>query len=592
MKKLYYNIVYAICVIAGFSSCSDFLVIEPQNEIIFEKFWNEKADVEAIIAGCYSGMQEEAVIKRMMVWGEFRSDNIGPGENVTSDGNLERVLKENIDAKNTYTDWKDFYSVINRCNTVIKYAPDVAAKDAAYLESELQAHIAEMVTLRSLCYFYLIRAFRDVPFTREAYIDDSQKMDLPATKFDAVLDSLINDLESVKGNAVKRYPETKELYQTGRITQDAIHALLCELYLWKKDYDKCIYYADLVINSKKAIYKENHESSTSSVSSDDNIDYFNGYPLVSNNSRTSNHYGVAYETLFGRDRYNTDEVNQEIIFQLVYDDNPNSNGMIANGAVNSFYGNSNAAIGLVAPSDFILDDIEKTNGRKVFDDKNKKLDSRMYINCNTDRGSINKYTTRSIDITAIGATPEIDYYSKYTQDQNGSNWIIYRLTDIMLLKAEALTQKIQEGEDAETSNYNKSLMDQAFSLVNAVNKRALCQNLAQMTDTLARGAYTSKENFETLVLKERQRELMFEGKRWFDLVRHSQRKGNTAKLVEFTLRKHKSGDTGLGMIENHLKKMDAIYWPYNLDETKVNLNLEQNKAFGSGEDESYKKTTK
>ena len=104
MKRLYYNIVYAICVIAGFSSCSDFLVIEPQNEIIFEKFWNEKADVEAIIAGCYSGMQEEAVIKRMMVWGEFRSDNVGPGSNVTSDGNLERILKENIDANQPIID--------------------------------------------------------------------------------------------------------------------------------------------------------------------------------------------------------------------------------------------------------------------------------------------------------------------------------------------------------------------------------------------------------------------------------------------------------------------------------------------------------
>ena len=210
----------------GLTGCSDFLEIEPQNEIILEKFWNEKADVDAIIAGCYSGMQSENVIKRMMVWGEFRSDNIGPGSNVSSDGNLEKILKENIDAKNSYTDWKDFYSVINRCNTVIKYAPGVAANDPAYTESELQANIAEMVALRSLSYFYLIRAFRDVPFSRVAYTDDDQTMDLPATKFNDVLDSLIYDLESVQNYAVKRYPITKELYQTGRITQDAIHALL------------------------------------------------------------------------------------------------------------------------------------------------------------------------------------------------------------------------------------------------------------------------------------------------------------------------------------------------------------------------------
>ena len=247
MKRIHYYIVCAISAVCGLSACSDFLEIKPQNEIILEDFWSEKADVDAILGGCYSGLQDGNVIKRMMVWGEFRSDNIGPGSNVQQDGNLEKILKENIDAKNSYTNWESFYAVINRCNTLIKYAPGVAANDPAYTESELQANIAEVVGLRSLCYFYLIRSFRDVPFTREAYIDDDQTMDLPATKFDDVLDSLIYDLESVKNNAVKRYPVTKELYQTARITQDAIHALLCELYLWKKDYQNCVRYADLVI---------------------------------------------------------------------------------------------------------------------------------------------------------------------------------------------------------------------------------------------------------------------------------------------------------------------------------------------------------
>ena len=586
MKRIHYYIVCAFCAICGLSSCTDFLEIKPQNEIILEQFWNEKADVDAIIAGCYSGLQSEAVIKRMMVWGEFRSDNIGPGSNISSDGNLEKVLKENIDAKNSYTNWGGFYTVINRCNTVIKYAPGVAADDPAYTESELQANIAEMVALRSLCYFYLIRAFRDVPFSREAYIDDSQKMDLPATKFDDVLDSLIFDLEGVQNMAIKRYPVTKELYQTGRITQDAIHALLCELYLWKKDYNNCIRYADMVIESKKAIAEENRQKRSSSYSNEDMQERFNGFPLVTNTTSNS-YFGDAYTTLFGRDRGNVDEVNQEIIFQLVFDDNPSDNGMPANGAVNSFYGNSNATIGLVAPSDYIFSDIDKTSGRKVFADRNKKRDSRMYFNCDVDDKSINKYTTSTIDINVSGSTPEISYGSLYSQNQNGSNWIIYRLTDIMLLKAEALTQLVREGNEQETSEYNKSILDRAFTLVNAVNKRAVCQN--QLVDTLRRNEYNSKGDMETLVLQERQRELRFEGKRWFDLVRLSQRTGNTSTLTEAALAK---ATIGQGLISNHLAKMDAIYWPYNLDEMKVNLNLVQNPAFGSGENDSYEKTTK
>lgn len=242
---------YLFALLPFTTSCSDFLEIEPLNEIVLENFWNEKADVNDIIAGCYSGMQSDAMIRRMIIWGEARSENIGAGLNSTNDANLLNVLNENIMATNGYTSWDGFYNIINRCNTVIKYAPQVAANDPSYTESELQANIAEMVALRSLCYFYLIRTFRDVPYSTEAFTDDDQKFDLPATKFDVVLDSLINDLERVKDQAVKYYPTTTPLYQTGRITQDAIHAMLCEMYLWKKDYQKCIYYADLVINSKK-----------------------------------------------------------------------------------------------------------------------------------------------------------------------------------------------------------------------------------------------------------------------------------------------------------------------------------------------------
>ena len=592
--KIYKGFLGFLGVFGGLAltGCSDFLEIEPQNEIILEKFWNEKADVDAIIAGCYSGMQSENVITRMMVWGEFRSDNIGPGSNVSSDGSLEKILKENIDAKNGYTSWTDFYSVINRCNTVIKYAPGVAANDPAYTESELQANIAEMVALRSLSYFYLIRAFRDVPFSRVAYTDDDQTMDLPATKFNDVLDSLIYDLESVQNFAVKRYPVTKELYQTGRITQDAIHALLCELYLWKKDYANCVRYADMVIDAKKAIYEENRQKRTnSSLSNDEDIARFNGFPLVSN-STSANYYGDAYTILFGRDRNYTDQVNQEIIFQLVFSDSPEGEGMMANGAVNSFYGNSNASVGLVAPSDYIYAQIEATGqDRRVFAERNKKLDSRIYTNC-LYRGSggdkaINKYTTSTVDISTSTGTPEASYGSKYSRNQNGSNWIIYRLTDIMLLKAEALAQMVRDGDNPENSEYNRSILDRAFTLVNAVNKRALCQS--QLNDTLRRADYTTKGDMETLVLQERQRELMFEGKRWFDLVRLSQRNGNTQVLTSAALSK---ATTGEGLIGNHLAKMDAIYWPYNLDEMKVNLNLVQNPAFSSGEDESYQKTTK
>jgi len=595
MKKKIYNIKKAALVglmgLMGMTQtgCSDFLEVEPLNQIVFDKFWNEKADVDGIIAGCYSAMQDENIVKRMMIWGEFRSDNIAIGRNIDQDANLEKVLKENIDAKNSYTKWEGFYNIINRCNTVIKYAPGVAAADLSYTQSELNANIAEMVGLRSLCYFYLIRAFRDVPFTREAYTDDTQKMDLPATKFEDVLDSLIYDLESVKGQAVKRYPTSKPLYQTGRISQDAIYAMLCEMYLWKKDYQNCIKYADLVIESKKLIAKELRSTAkyknSSSGNTSQSLERFNGFPLISGNI-SSNYYGNAYEKLFGYDDY-VDEYNQEIIFQLVFDDNPLASGMMSNQAVSTFYGNNTNSIGLVAPADFILEEIasEAFSSRKVFSPSNKLVDARLYENCNQANSSINKFTTRSIEIDATRTEKVgVSYYSLYSDKDVGSNWVIYRLTDIMLLKAEALTQMLQEGSTQEVIDYNTPILDQAFWLVNAVNKRSVCETT--LVDTLVRTDYGTKSQMETLVYQERQRELMFEGKRWFDLVRISQREGNTQTLTAAALLKASMGGS---VIANKLTKMDAIYWPYNYDELKVNLKLKQNPAFSSGENDSYAK---
>ena len=584
MKKIYSHIKKAALMgllgLVGMAQtgCSDFLETEPLNDIILENFWTEKLDVTNAIAGCYSAMQDEGVIRRMMVWGEFRSENVYVGSDINKDQDLEKVLKENIDAKNAYTTWSGFYNVINRCNTVLKYAPQVAAKDAAYIQSDLNANIAEMVALRSLSYFYLIRAFRDVPYSTVAYTDDDQEMDLPATKFEVVLDSLIADLESVKDMAVKAYPSTTPLYQTGRITKDAIHAMLCEMNLWKQDYQKCIEYADLVIEAKKQIAENNRRLLSATAGGSSSSDRYNGYPLLSEQSRGSE-FGDAYSMLFGSDTY-YQYYNQEIIFQLIFDDDPQKNSKPANGAVNTFYGNATDRIGLVAPSDFFLDDVNK-----VYASQNKKMDARIYENCNMTNNSINKFTTRSLNINATSSSAiTCGYGARYTKDQNGSNWIIYRLTDIMLLKAEALTQLMQTGTDASASDYNNSLLAQAFSLVNAVNKRALCQT--QLTDTLQAGSYSSKSQMETLVYQERQRELMFEGKRWFDLVRIARRENSTTTLSSAAMMKHKSGAS---LIANRLKKMDAIYWPYNLEELKVNTNLVQNPAFSSGENDSYAK---
>ena len=170
MKTIRKYILGALALTMGLTSCGDFLDVEPRDIITLENFWDEKGDVEAVLAGCYSTMAEEEIIARMMIWGEFRSENVIIADE-TRDANLTLVLKEGINATNWYCNWRAFYNVINRCNTAIYYAQQVASKDPSYTVSEVNAHIAEAVAIRSLMYWYLVRTFRAIPYTEEAFLE-------------------------------------------------------------------------------------------------------------------------------------------------------------------------------------------------------------------------------------------------------------------------------------------------------------------------------------------------------------------------------------------------------------------------------------
>ena len=558
MRKINKYIMCGLAAAFGLSSCSDFLDIEPRNLVILEQFWNEKTDVDNTVAGCYEGLQSTANITRMMAWGEFRSDNISIGEKAEQDDyHMYKFLQANIDPNNVYTDWSSFYSVINRCNTVIFYAPQVQQKDPSFSESDLRATIAEVSAIRDLCYFYLIRSFKNVPYITTAYTDDNQPMAIPASPFEEVLDSLINDLERVKGDAVRRYPTNgdKQYYQTSRITRDAIYAMLCEMYLWKQDYQKCIDYADLIIKSKQDKAKEDEGTLYSNMDK-----YFDGYPLIANWTSQTGYFGSASDAIFASG--NSDES----IFEL-YFSKTNAN-MSSNGAVNAYYGYLDGSwYYRVSPSQYLVTDVSNSL-YKLF---RNQYDARYYESIYSSN-IIGKYTASITPVIETTSTKVSTLPSTlYAKDKNRANWIIYRLTDIMLMKAEALVQ-LAAGNDDEK-------LQEAFKLVQVVNKRSILKDKDRIAaaDMLSFPTEDAKTKMEEMVMQERQRELLFEGKRWFDLVRRSMRDGNNEYLSRQISNK---GLMNAAIVTSTFETtFDAIFLPAYLEEWKVNKNVWVNPAY-------------
>ena len=139
---------------------------------------------------------------------------------------------------------------------------------------------------------------------------------------------------------------------------------------------------------------------------------------------------------------------------------------------------------------------------------------------------------------------------------NDPNFILYRLPDVMLMRAEALAHL----------GFNEKT--EAIALINEVRNRV---RLAPY-DTI-------DGNIETLLLmdiimKERAMELAMEGKRWFDLVRVSTNDNRPEFLVNSVVNSRTVGERSL--IRARIIDPRSWYLPILKDELDKNPNLVQN----------------
>ena len=186
-------------------SCMDMELL-PNDKTVDEDFWQSKSDVALMVNGAYKQFASSNVQQRLIVWGGFRSDELLLNTGVpATDGTyiaLNQIQEVNIETTNIFSDWSSLYTVINYCNIVMSKAAAVMDIDPSYTEGDYLTDRSQMLALRALCYYYLVRTFRDVPYTTTAYMTSSQPMvinQLPPTE---VLEYCIADLQEAEKNAL------------------------------------------------------------------------------------------------------------------------------------------------------------------------------------------------------------------------------------------------------------------------------------------------------------------------------------------------------------------------------------------------------
>ena len=571
-----------------FSSCSmfdDFLTVYPTNQVTGEQFWEDKNDLTSVLASCYKQLTTSDVLKRMFVWGELRSDNfILKSED---DQNIKDIVNANLLPTNGWYNWSSYYRGIGYCNLVLSKGEEVIAKDPSFTESDWKPMAAECKALRALYYFYLVRAFRDVPFNVKANDTSEDARDpMPQIPSETILSFLINDLENCKDDGMTDYGN--DVYNTSRITKNAIYALLADLYLWRaaknscpdsaakypgqsqRDYQRVIELCDVVIADKLHEFQKEKEYYYGSTDP-------SKMPLpIYQPTSFGRIQDLPYQELFGR------KGSLESIFEIAFDGSRNINSLVT-----SFYGglkDGTHQSGLVGGSSIYQEvDLRPDMAQSVYCQTDLRAVESIMYQTNTTSSSndyrVIKYVAQEVEVldgsnvrkaATSASAANVNYSGIRSTSSCDANWIIYRVSDVILMKAEAIACSCEEGDP---------LLEEAFNLTNAVLDRS--NPMMESKYRLKYTSYSTPTALYDFVMRERQREFFAEGKRWFDLVRMAMRDNSTQNMLNLLVAKYASNSSA---IKAKLATMNSLFSPVLKDEMKVNPALVQNPAWIVDED--------
>ena len=219
--------------ILGLYGCSEFLTVDIPDSLTKKEYWKSKDHAKASLAGVYTNLGGN--IQYFIYWGGLRSEIYGLRTYATP---YSQFVDQDIRITNSLCNWAGVYKGIYLANSFLKNVHLVLDNDRSFTVTDMNEMMGQAYALRAVNYFYLVRAFRDVPYHSEPYESDTQNPYAAAQPEGVVLDSIEADLSRALKMAPDSFDRPDENY--GYITKNAVRALWADVKLWRQKYEECI----------------------------------------------------------------------------------------------------------------------------------------------------------------------------------------------------------------------------------------------------------------------------------------------------------------------------------------------------------------
>ncbi len=440
------KIIATFLIALSVSGCKKFLDVVPETALSSATFFTQEADFKQAVNAAYVPLRS-IVNDRAYLLGEMHSDNAYYFRNILfgATEQQENIADFAIPTANGVTtnthvlnQYRLDYQIIARTNQILTTIDGVDFSAASKSNLKGQAQF-----LRAYAYFELVRYFGKVPMHLTPVTNRSEAA-LPLASVDEVYAQIIKDASAAAASLLP-----KSTQEPGRVTSGTAKMLLVNVYIVQKKWAEAEKLAKEIVAS-------------------------NEYALMPD-------YNDAFTTSTGNKN------NKESVFEVQFQEgSAGYNGTfmynflprpMTSAELQPISGTSNpqslSGEGNNAPTPDII---------AAYEPNDKRKDITI------------GYVTLSGSLRANKVYPYVKKFAKThaLHNNTGTNWPIYRYSEVLLFLAEALNEQSKPGE--------------AKTYLDMVRVRA---GLLPSTATDMRQA----------IYDERRVELAFENKRWFDLIR-------------------------------------------------------------------------
>lgn len=457
------------------TSCKKFLDEVPKDEISNGQYFTKPQHAENAVNALYRTGAPQLYESNLgsysgsrMMFGPYMSgyiDNEFKGQEIHVQYAQNMTLNGTNLSSYLQAMWSSMYNGIARANNAIKYIP----KPPGLSDQRSKQLLAEAKFFRAYAYFQLVRLYGGLPLITEPY-EDISNMDVERSPVDKVYELITTDLEYALNEG--GLADLAMINNGGRITKGVVATLLADVYLTMSGFPlnmdrsaKAASAARVVINSNKYNLTAHGLDANGNVVPANSA--YNKLRL-SDNSASEYIYYFEYAVGIATSTYASWSLPATVTSETKYAITANT----------------------FAPSDKFLAGYQKTEDLRI-----------------QEKQFFHSSLTKSNGTTINFATAPylwLDQEAVFGTATSGKDQPIYTYSDPLLIAAESIARS--EGVTTEAVDYLSRVRGRAYWKTDISTIKL---QLSQL----------SKEDFIKEVWKERFRELVFEGRIWFDIQR-------------------------------------------------------------------------